>query len=86
MHYKVTWNPRNVVLAGRETLLNILRMVSGNLCRIIASSPLPKKFKVEGFGKFESYPNRDSLTYISKYGLNGIKDHYSFHAAKRRLL
>jgi saccharopine dehydrogenase-like NADP-dependent oxidoreductase len=27
---------------------------------------------VEGFGKFESYPNRDSLRYISEYGLDDI--------------
>ncbi|MCY7409424.1 MAG: hypothetical protein LH473_04070, partial [Chitinophagales bacterium] len=32
-----------------------------------------EKFIVEGFGKFESYPNRDSLQYISKYGLVGVK-------------
>jgi len=32
-----------------------------------------EKFKIAGFGKFESYPNRDSLQYISKYGLDGVK-------------
>src|SRR5205823_591546 len=29
--------------------------------------------KIDGYGKFESYPNRDSLQYISKYGLDGVK-------------
>jgi len=31
-----------------------------------------EKFKIRDFGKFESYPNRDSLSYTSLYGLENV--------------
>ncbi len=71
-HYKVTWNPRNVVLAGQSTA----QYLENGLKKFVPYHRLfstTEKFSIDGLGKFESYPNRDSLQYISKYRLNGVK-------------
>lgn len=70
-NYKFTWNPRNVVLAGQGVSQYI---VNGRYKYI----PYHKLFsrveetEVPGYGKFEIYPNRDSLKYRSLYGLEDI--------------
>jgi len=67
-HYKFTWNPRNVVLAGQSTA-NYL--VDGKY----TYAPYRRLFKdaqlvdIKGLGNFEMYPNRDSLDYQSVYTL-----------------
>ena len=68
-HYKFTWNPRNVVLAGQSTA-NYL--VDGKY----TYAPYRRLFKdaklvdIKGLGEFEMYPNRDSLDYQSIYTLD----------------
>ncbi len=68
-HYKISWNPKNVILAGKagaeyrvegkpvhqgyETLFDCNRTVH-----------------VPGLQNFAYYPNRDSLSYIPLYGLD----------------
>ncbi|WEK34688.1 MAG: saccharopine dehydrogenase C-terminal domain-containing protein [Candidatus Pseudobacter hemicellulosilyticus] len=68
-HYKISWNPRNVVMAGKagaifrdhgqdqempyEALFNPTRTVS-----------------IPGLGELAWYPNRDSLSYGPVYGLH----------------
>ncbi len=70
-HYKFTWSPRNVVLAGKGTAQYL---VDGKLKYI----PYHQLFKsarevsITGLGTYEMYPNRDSLTYRSHYGLQDI--------------
>lgn len=70
-HYKFTWNPRNVVLAG-QGVSQFIR--NGNYKYI----PYHKLFdrmlytEVPGYGEFEIYPNRDSLKYRTTYGLEDI--------------
>lgn len=71
-HYKVTWNPRNVVLAGQSTA----QYLENGIQKFVPYHRMfttTEKFKIKDHGKFESYPNRDSLSYISKYGLEGIQ-------------
>ena len=67
-HYKISWNPRNIILAGKagahyrekgkdvhltyEELFSADRLVN-----------------VPGHGLFSWYPNRDSLSYAPLYGL-----------------
>ncbi len=69
--YKFTWNPRNVILAGQET---VKYMENGRYAFI----PYQKLFTrtenihFEGLGDFEGYANRDSLSYRSVYGLEDI--------------
>ena len=71
-HYKFTWNPRNVVLAGQGSAAKFI--INGNYKYI----PYHKLFsryqqlEIEGLGSFEGYPNRDSLSYRKTYGIEDI--------------
>jgi len=70
--YVITWNPRNVVMAGEKGAQFQER---GNF-RI---TPYHQLFQyswtvpVEGVGDMEAYPNRDSLSYRELYGIPGAK-------------
>jgi saccharopine dehydrogenase-like NADP-dependent oxidoreductase len=67
-HYKVTWNPRNVVLAGQGTV----KYRENGKFKFIPYHKLfsrTEKIEIEEFGEFEGYANRDSLKYIKTYGL-----------------
>ena len=70
--YKFTWNPRNVVLAGQGGDAQFIE--HGKM----RSIPYEKLFveteiiDVRGYGSFEAYANRDSLSYRKPYGLENI--------------
>jgi saccharopine dehydrogenase-like NADP-dependent oxidoreductase len=71
-NYKFTWNPRNVVLAGQGGASKFIR---NNLYKYIPYQQLftrLDKIEIDGFGKFEGYANRDSLSYRHIYGLDDI--------------
>ena len=75
-NYKFTWNPRNVVLAGQGSAAQFLQ---GGKYKYVPYNMLfsrTKLIEIEGYGAFEGYPNRDSLKYISVYGLEGIPTIY----------
>jgi len=71
-HYKISWNPRNIILAGkggaaykesgREVHLRYEELFNAE--RVIT---------VPDGDMFAYYPNRDSLTYISLYDLHDAK-------------
>jgi saccharopine dehydrogenase-like NADP-dependent oxidoreductase len=66
--YKFSWSPRGVILASR----NSARFLENGKIVEIEGKELFLHFKVEeieGLGKFEVYPNRDSLPYKELYGL-----------------
>jgi saccharopine dehydrogenase-like NADP-dependent oxidoreductase len=70
-HYKITWNPRNVVMAGKDGA--VYRENKG--VRHVAYESLFDPYQIveiPGLGPYAWYPNRDSLSYIPKYGLGGI--------------
>ncbi|TXK45924.1 saccharopine dehydrogenase [Pontibacter qinzhouensis] len=70
-HYKFTWNPRNVVLAGQGTA----RYIEAGTYKYIPYHQLftrTEKVEVAGYGVFEGYANRDSLSYRKLYGLQHI--------------
>lgn len=69
--YKFTWNPRNVILAGQGTAKYLLE---GKIKEIPYKELFThtEKISVSGADALEGYPNRDSLSYISLYGLEGI--------------
>lgn len=70
-HYKITWNPRNIVLAGQGT---IQYRHHGDL-RLIPYHQLFQAAMPIAIGdqdRYEVYPNRDSLRYINMYGLTGV--------------
>jgi saccharopine dehydrogenase-like NADP-dependent oxidoreductase len=74
--YKFTWNPRNVVLAGQG---GAVKFIQEGLYKFIPYHMLFRRtemMEVEGYGKFEGYANRDSLSYRSLYNLNDIRTMY----------
>jgi len=70
-HYKITWNPRNIVMSGAAGALYKIN-------RTIKEIPYHEIFvdcemvNVPGLFPLAWYPNRDSLSYISTYGLDDI--------------
>jgi saccharopine dehydrogenase-like NADP-dependent oxidoreductase len=69
--YKFTWNPRNVVLAGQGTSSYIEK---GEL-KFVPYHQLFNRLETvnfPGWGDFEGYPNRDTLSYRKIYGLENI--------------
>lgn len=70
-HYKFTWNPRNVVLAGQGAA----KFIRNGKYKYIPYHRLFTRLDhihVKGLGDFEGYPNRDSLSYRKIYGLENI--------------
>lgn len=66
--YKFTWNPTNVVLAGQAGA----RFLHNGKFKYIPYHKLFQRYeiiRVLDLGKFEAYPNRDSLTYQDDYQL-----------------
>ncbi|GAB4192072.1 MAG: saccharopine dehydrogenase C-terminal domain-containing protein [Thermoflexibacter sp.] len=70
-HYKFTWNPRNVVLAGQGTAKYIINGQYKYVPYHRLFSHL-EQVSIKGYGEFEGYPNRDSLTYREVYGIAHI--------------
>ncbi|NRB65208.1 MAG: saccharopine dehydrogenase NADP-binding domain-containing protein, partial [Saprospiraceae bacterium] len=57
-HYKFTWNPRNVVLAGQGTA----QYLEGGKLKYIPYHRLFKSYRrisIPGIGEYDVYPNRD---------------------------
>jgi saccharopine dehydrogenase-like NADP-dependent oxidoreductase len=71
LRYVITWNPRNVVMAGSE---GAQYMENGRI-KIV---PYHQVFQhtwpvnVDGMGELEAYPNRDSLSYMQTFGLKHV--------------
>lgn len=75
-HYKFTWNPRNVIVAGQGPAALYM---DNNEYKYIPYSQLFKKldrFEIPPYGKFDGYANRNSLIYASTYGIEGIPTIY----------
>jgi saccharopine dehydrogenase-like NADP-dependent oxidoreductase len=75
-NYKVTWNPRNVVLAGYG---GTARYRWNNGLKYIPYHKLFERItpvEIEGYGLFDGYANRDSLKYTKLYGLGEIPTLY----------
>jgi saccharopine dehydrogenase (NADP+, L-glutamate forming) len=67
-HYKISWNPRNVVLAGKagavyKTKNKTIEIPYQSLFEACA------EVEIHGLGQLAYYPNRDSLSYIPLYQL-----------------
>lgn len=75
-HYKFTWNPRNVIVAGQGPAACYM---DNNEYKYIPYSQLFKKldrFEIPPYGEFDGYANRNSLIYSSTYGIEGIPTIY----------
>jgi saccharopine dehydrogenase-like NADP-dependent oxidoreductase len=70
-NYKITWSPRNVVVAGQ----GVVKFKQENQFKYIPYYRLfrrTERLVVPGLGEFEAYPNRDSLDYINPYNFASI--------------
>jgi saccharopine dehydrogenase-like NADP-dependent oxidoreductase len=66
--YKISWNPRNVVLAGQGTA----QYLEDGKHKYIPYNRLFTSYEqvdIQGVGALEMYPNRDSLLYREAYGI-----------------
>lgn len=67
-HYKISWNPRNIVLAGKAGAI----FKDHNTNITLGYEQLfdgCHQVQVNGVGPLAYYPNRDSLSYVKIYGL-----------------
>ncbi len=71
-HYKISWNPRNVVMAGRS---GAEYLEKGVVCQEPYESLFnpARLVNIPGLGELSWYPNRDSLSYIDLYKLQGVE-------------
>ena len=73
-HYKISWNPRNVVLAGKS---GAIYKKDGNIVQEEYEQLFdPKRsvtFENENLSSFSYYPNRNSLPYIDLYRLHHVQ-------------
>ena len=71
--YKFSWNPRNVVLAGQGTAQFLengaLKFLPYN--RLFSQTDI---INIKGYGNFDAYANRDSISYQEIYGLQSAKN------------
>ena len=75
-HYKFTWNPRNVVLAGQG---GVAAFRQNKELKYIPYNQLFKRterFEIEGYGSFDGYANRDSLKYLGLYNISAVETIY----------
>jgi len=69
--YKFSWNPRNVILAGQ----GIAQFIEKGKYKYLPYQHLfaqSKTISIDGYGTFDAYANRDSLSYRGVYGLESI--------------
>jgi saccharopine dehydrogenase-like NADP-dependent oxidoreductase len=71
-HYKISWNPRNVITAGKA---GAIFKQDGEVKELEYKDLFSEKryVPVPGYEVLCWYPNRDSLSYINTYGLQGTE-------------
>jgi saccharopine dehydrogenase-like NADP-dependent oxidoreductase len=71
-HYKISWNPANVVKAGS---LGAIFKESGEIRKVSYKDIFqsPGLVEIKPLGEYAWYPNRDSLAYIPVYGLESAR-------------
>lgn len=70
-HYKISWNPRNVILAGKAGATYLLnnKTINEPYENLFANN---NELDING-QSFGYYPNRDSLSYIQTYNLKNLE-------------
>lgn len=70
-HYKISWNPRNVVMAGVD---GAVFREDGQVKKVDYHDLFDpgRTVEIPGMGTYAWYPNRDSLAYIPVYGLESV--------------
>jgi saccharopine dehydrogenase (NADP+, L-glutamate forming) len=72
LNYCVTWNPRNIVMAGES---GAIYMEEGKIKMLPYNQVFSRTWEVDvdGVGSMEAYPNRDSMAYVSLFKLEKVK-------------
>jgi saccharopine dehydrogenase (NADP+, L-glutamate forming) len=72
-HYKISWNPRNVVNAGKAGAVYQANgaVVEKSYTALFAEAG---SVNIPNIGKLAYYPNRDSLSYMPLYRLENCQD------------
>lgn len=67
-HYKISWNTKSVVMAGKAgaTYQENGMPVNINYDQLFKNR---KEIEITGLGSYDWYPNRDSMSYATLYGL-----------------
>lgn len=71
-HYKITWNPRNVILAGQGGTAKFIEDGQYKFIPYYQIFQRIKSLKIAGLGEYEGYANRDSLKYRELYNLQDV--------------
>jgi len=70
-HFKFTWNPMDVIRAGKKGA----RFIHNGRVKYIPFNNVYKRIElieVPGFGMFEGFPDRNTLAYKDLYGLGDV--------------
>lgn len=72
LQYVITWNPRNVLMAGED---GAIYKEDGKIKILPFHAVFQRTWtvEIEGLGTFEAYPNRDSLSYETELGLDHVQ-------------
>ena len=72
-HYKISWNPRNIILAGKSGAIYLEngKEVSIPYTQLFQGYPI---LNIDEIAPLTYYPNRNSLDYIQTYSLEGIQN------------
>jgi saccharopine dehydrogenase-like NADP-dependent oxidoreductase len=70
-HYKISWNPRNIILAGKAGAMYLEegKKITIEYNSIFKNTPI---IAIPSIGNLTYYPNRDSLAYMETYQLQNI--------------
>lgn len=70
-HYKISWNPRNIILAGKEGAKFVVSGKTKSVAyeQLFLNTP---RVQIPRLGLLSYYPNRESHNYIETYDLKGI--------------
>lgn len=71
-HYKISWNPRNILMAGKAGADFRLTGFEKHLDYEQLFEDY-ETIQVPGLGPMAAYANRDSLSYLELYGLHDVK-------------
>jgi saccharopine dehydrogenase (NADP+, L-glutamate forming) len=73
--YKFSWSPSGLLHAGKTPAVYI---EDGKDVKVSGEDLMRSSWlvDVDGLGTFETYPNRDSRSYLEDYGIEGISDFY----------
>jgi saccharopine dehydrogenase (NADP+, L-glutamate forming) len=72
-HYKISWNPRNIILAGKAGAIYLTNGKTKQIAyeQLFSNAP---SIQIPTIGTLAYYPNRNSLSYIETYSLNGVEN------------